>query len=221
MSGGGPKYEVADGKPMPSEFVLAPRKERIEQVLSQRTRTVTVVLDRLEDTFNMAAVLRTCEAFGIQDVHVIKHADFPWRPNTKVTQGCDKWLDIAVHRDFASCAQILKSHGYRVLASALKPGAASLFAERFDTKVALVFGNERGGVSDEVLAHADGTFIVPMLGFTQSLNISAACSATLATVTAWRLRERGSMGDLGDEEKRALRDRFITLSVKQRGRLRL
>lgn len=219
MGGGGPKYEAASQAPAPESLLLAPRKERIEQVLSQRTRTITVVLDRLEDTFNMAAVLRTCESMGVQEVHVIKNADYPWSPNAKVTQGCDKWLDISVHRDFPTCAAQLKARGYRVLASALKDGAQSLYTLSFDVKTALVFGNERFGVSDEVLAHADGTFVIPMLGFTQSLNISAACSATLTQVTAWRLAKLGAMGDLNDVEKTALRTRWYELSVKQRGRL--
>lgn len=219
MGGGGPKYEAAAQAPAPDSLLLPPRKERIEQVLGQRTRTITVVLDRLEDTFNMAAVLRTCESMGIQEVHVIKNADYPWSPNSKVTQGCDKWLDLSVHRDFATCAAALKRRGYRVLASALKDGAQSLYTLAFDVKTALVFGNERFGVSDEVLAHADGTFVIPMLGFTQSLNISAACSATLTQVAAWRLAKLGAMGDLSDAEKGALRTRWYELSVKQRGRL--
>lgn len=219
LGGGGPKYEAAAGKPLPEDLLLPPRKERIEKVLGQRTRTVTVVLDKLEDTFNMAAVLRTSESMGIQEVHVIKNADYPWSPNSKVTQGCDKWLDIQVHRTFADCARHLKERGYRILASALKDDAQSLYEQRFDVKTALVFGNERFGVSPEVLEAADGTFIIPMLGFTQSLNISAACSATLSQVAAWRMRTLGAMGDLNEADKGVLRERFYLLSVKQRGRL--
>jgi tRNA (guanosine-2'-O-)-methyltransferase len=219
MGGGGPKYEAADGKPIPAELLLAPRRERIEAVVSMRTRTVTVVLDRLEDTFNMAAVLRTCEGMGLQDVHVIRNPDAAFAPNSKVTQGCDKWLDIHVHRDFSGCAAKLKADGYRVLASAIQPGATSLFELRFDQKIAIVLGNERFGVSEEVLAHSDGTFWIPMRGFSQSMNISAAASACITQAIGWRLQHVGPEGDLNAGERTALTEQFSFLSVKQRGRV--
>jgi tRNA (guanosine-2'-O-)-methyltransferase len=219
MGGGGPKYEAANGKPLPAELLLAPRKDRIDQVVSQRTRNFTVVLDRLEDTFNMAAVLRTCEGMGLQDVHVIRNPDAPFAPNSKVTQGCDKWLDLHVHRDFKSCAELLKKNGYRVLASAIQPGATSLFELKFDTKIAIVLGNERFGVSDEVLEHSDGTFWIPMRGFSQSMNISAAASACITRAISWRIEHLGPEGDLSVDERTALTEQFSFLSVKQRGRV--
>src|SRR5688500_3016222 len=101
MAGGGAKYETFERDlPKPEDLLVETRKERIDEVVALRTRTLVVVLDRLEDTFNMAAVLRSCEAMGIQEVHVIENPDQPFRPNLKVTQGCDKWLDIIQHKDF-------------------------------------------------------------------------------------------------------------------------
>lgn len=219
MGGGGPKYEAAAGKPLPADLLLAPRRERIQQVVEGRTRNITVVLDRLEDSFNMAAVLRTCEGMGLQDVHVIRNPDAPFAPNSKVTQGCDKWIDLHVHADFRSCAAQLKAAGYRILASAIQPGATSLFELRFDSKVAMVLGNERFGVSDDVLAHSDGTFWIPMRGFSQSFNISAAASACVTRAVSWRLEHLGVGGDLSQAEKVALTEQFSVLSVKQRGRV--
>lgn len=219
MVGGGPRYEAAGDKPLPADLLLAPRRERIENVVAGRTRNVTVVLDRLEDTFNMAAVLRTCEGMGLQDVHVIRNPDAKFAPNSKVTQGCDKWLDLHVYRDFKTCAAALKQKGYRVMASAIRPGATSLFELKFDEKIALVLGNERFGVSDEVLAHSDGTFWIPMRGFSQSMNISAAASACVTRAVSWRLEHLGAQGDLSTEEKTALTEQFSYLSVKQRGRV--
>jgi tRNA (guanosine-2'-O-)-methyltransferase len=180
---------------------------------------VAVVLDRLEDSFNMAAVLRTCEAFGVQEVHIIRNPLVPWSPNAKVTQGCDKWLDLVRYEDFTSCHQALKARGFSVLASAIGGRAQSLFDLRFDQRVAMVFGNERFGVSEETLRLADGTFWLPMLGFTQSLNISAAASACISRAVAWRLEHLGRHGDLSETEANELRSRFRLLSVKQRGRL--
>ncbi len=219
MSGGGPGYEPREGRPAPQSLLVDSRKERIAEVVAARTRNVTLVLDRLEDAFNMAAVLRTCEGMGLQDVHVIRNSDAKFSPNAAVTQGCDKWLDLHVYRDFKTCAEALKSRGYRVLASAIQPGATSLFDLTFDGKVALVLGNERFGVSEEVLRHADGTFWIPMRGFSQSFNISAAASACVTQAVAWRLKHLGAAGDLSDAEKVALTEQFSFLSVKQRGRL--
>lgn len=219
MVGGGPKYEQANGKPLPAELLLPPRRDRIDRVVAQRTRTVTVVLDRLEDTFNMAAVLRTCEGMGLQDVHVIRNPDARFAPNSKVTQGCDKWLDLHLHKDFKTCAAVLKKNGFQVLASAIRPGATSLFELKFDQKIAMVLGNERFGVSDEVLEHSDGTFWIPMRGFSQSMNISAAASACVTRAISWRMEHLGPDGDLAPEERTALTEQFQYLSVKQRGRV--
>ena len=219
MSGGGPKYEVHEGAPRPDDLLLAPRKERIEQVIANRTRNLVVVLDRLEDAFNMAAVLRTCEAMGVQEIHVVRNKTVAWSPNSKVTQGCDKWLDLTSYEDFAACHRALKDRGFSIQVSAIRDGAKSLFDLKFDQKVAMVFGNERTGVSDEVLALADGVFWLPMFGFTQSLNISAAASACITRAVAWRIEHLGKQGDLTEPETGALRDRFKLLSVKQRGRL--
>jgi tRNA (guanosine-2'-O-)-methyltransferase len=219
VTGGGPRYERANGKPLPEDLLLAPRLERIDQVIASRTRNLVVVLDRLEDSFNMAAVLRTCEAMGVQEVHVIRNPEVPWSPNSKVTQGCDKWLDLTRYDDFAACHRALKGRGFSVQVSAVREGARSLFELKFDQKVAMVFGNERFGVSDEVLALADGCFWLPMVGFTQSLNISAAASACISRAVAWRLEHLGRHGDLTEPEAGALRDRFALLSVKQRGKL--
>jgi tRNA (guanosine-2'-O-)-methyltransferase len=219
MGGGGPKYEPAGLAPMPEDFLLPPRKERIEEVLAHRTRTLTVVLDRLEDHFNMAAVLRTCEGMGIQEVHIVKNPLVPWTPNWKVTQGCDKWLDLHRYDDFASCSAALKARGFKVLVSAIREGGKSLFEVDFSQKVALVFGNERFGVSDEVLALADGVFWIPMFGFTQSFNISAAASACISRAVAWRLERMGKIGDLTADETTELREKFFKLSVKQRKRI--
>jgi tRNA (guanosine-2'-O-)-methyltransferase len=210
---------LVEGKPQPDTLILAERKQRIEEVLDQRTRTLTVVLDQLEDPFNMAAVLRSAEGMGLQEVHVIRNKQHPWNPNAKVTQGCDKWLDLCEYPDFGACRAALKQRGFAIWASALQEGATSLFDLRFDSRIALVFGNERFGVSPEVLGGADGVFWIPMRGFTQSLNVSAAAISSVTQAVAWRLRHGGPMGDLSGGERTALRERFHYLSVKQRGRL--
>jgi tRNA (guanosine-2'-O-)-methyltransferase len=205
--------------PAAEDLLLQDRKERIDQVVSLRTRTLTLVLDRLEDSFNMAAVLRTAEGLGIQEVHVIAHPDYRFAPSDKVTQGCEKWMDIQMHKDFGSCRLYLKERGFALWASARAPQSKSLLSLRFDGKLALIFGNERTGVSAEAAAGADGTFWIPMRGFTQSLNVSAAAAATLTRAIGWREEHWGHRGDLTPDEARELTERFYRLSVKQRTRI--
>jgi len=207
------------GAPVPESLVLAPRREKIEQVVSQRTRSLVVVLDRIEDPFNMAAVLRTSEAFGLQEVHVVEHPEVRFAPNERVTQGCDKWLDVHRWESFGAARDALQARGFQLWVSAARPAATSLWALGFEGKRALVFGNERTGVSEEALAGADGTFWIPMRGFTRSLNVSAAVAATLGRAMAWRAERGGEEGSLLPEEAEALRGRFHALSVKQRGRI--
>jgi tRNA (guanosine-2'-O-)-methyltransferase len=218
MKGGGPRYEKA-GPVDPDTLLLEVRRERIDQVVGLRTRTLTVVLDRLEDSFNMAAVLRTCEGLGLQEVHVIENPDAPFVPHTTVTQGCDKWLDVHQHKDFAACRAHLKERGFSLHVSAAQEGARSLYSLRFDSRVALVFGNERYGVSDEVLAGADSVFWIPMRGFTRSLNVSVAVAASVSRGVQWREEHLGPGGDLSEQESATLKERFRVLSVKQRKRI--
>lgn len=211
MTGGGPRYAPKENVPAPNELLLAPRLERIESVLLGRTRKFTLVLDQLEDAFNMAAVLRTCEALGVQDVHIIENPDVPFKPNATVTQGCDKWLDLHRHTDFASVRKALT--GFKIWASGFQEGATALSDIDFQGPTALILGNERFGVRPEIMAQCDGVFWIPMVGFSQSLNISAAASAC---VTWARL---GKKGDLSPSEVSELRERFQKLSVKQHKRL--
>jgi len=218
MTGGGPRYE-SGAQVSAEEFLQDVRREKIDRVVSLRTRTFTLVLDRLEDSFNMAAVLRTCEGMGLQEVHVVINPDAPFVPNSRVAQGCDKWLDVHLYRDFASCRTALKARGFQLLASAVTPGAKSLYSLRFDAPMALVLGNERYGVSEDVLASVDGTFWIPMRGFSQSFNISAAASACVSRAMAWREEHLGGAGDLSPDEAQALRERFYVLAVKQRKRI--
>ncbi len=221
MTGGGPNYEPKErtSPPEPGELLLEERQRRIDEVVAGRTRTLVVVLDRLEDAFNMAAVLRTCEAMGVQDVHVVRNPEVAFQPNSAVTQGCDKWLDIHRHETFEECRAELKAAGFSIWVSAKREGAKSLFELSFDGKVALVFGNERYGVSEEALAGADGVFWIPMRGFTRSLNISVAAAAAITRAVAWREERRGPGGDLTEEEAKELTRRFQVLSVKQRKKL--
>lgn len=223
MSGGGPKYEpLEDAPPDPASLLLDGRIDRIDEVVAQRTRGLTVVLDRLQDCFNMAAIVRTCEGFGIQDLYVIEHPELRFKPNGSVTQGCDKWIDIHRFRSFEPARAALKARGFRILASTLEEGRGSresLFRLEFREPTALVFGNERHGVSEEVLSQVDGTFWIPMRGFTQSFNVSVAAAISVSRAVAWREERLGVVGDLDGPSSEEVRQKFRVLSVKQRKKI--
>jgi tRNA (guanosine-2'-O-)-methyltransferase len=199
---------------------LAPeRKARIDEVVANRTRTLTVAMEAFCDPQNVNAVLRTCEAFGIQELHAIEGPMKPWDRNKKISQNADKWLDVRRWRSTADCLAHLRAEGFAIYVTHLGPGSRPLPELSFAGKVALVFGNESRGVSDEALGLADATYAIPMRGFVQSLNVSVAAAISISQAVERRVAERGRHGDLGDAEAAALRERFYVLAVKQRARI--
>ena len=167
-----------------SGLVTERRLGRIEETLAQRTRYITVVLEDIYQSQNASAVLRTCECFGIQDVHIIENYN-PYSINPMVLKGSDKWLSI--HRynqsdnNTATVIHRLKSEGYRIVATSLDEESVAL--NSFDVesgKCAVVFGNEHQGVSESVMGQADEFLKIPMCGFTQSLNISVSAGIILS-----------------------------------------
>ncbi|HSB19293.1 MAG TPA: RNA methyltransferase [Anaeromyxobacteraceae bacterium] len=200
-------------------FLLPERRERIDRALAGRTRTLTVVLEALCDPQNVNAVLRTCDAFGVQEVHVVEGPMKPWERNRRVSQNADKWLDVVRWKGTAECLGHLRSRGFALYAT--RPGEASraLAELSFAAPVALIFGNESRGVSSEALALADLAYAIPMRGFSQSLNVSVAAAVSLFRAVERREAERGRHGDLAEAELRALRERFYLLAVKQRARI--
>jgi len=202
-----------------SRFLLPERKERIDRAVASRTRTLTVVLEAFCDPQNVNAVLRTCEAFGVQEVHVVEGELKPYDRNKKISQNADKWLDVVRWKDTASCLAHLRERGFALYATWLGEGSCGLADLSFAGPVALVFGNENRGVSPEARAAADLTYAIPMRGLVQSLNVSVAAAVSLSRAVERREAERGRHGDLSEAEARALRERFYLLAVKQRARI--
>lgn len=214
MSGGDGEHRLVE-----PGFLLPERKARIDEVVAGRTRTLTVVMEAFCNPQNVNAVVRTCEAFGIQDLHVVEGVMKPYDRNRKVSQNADKWLDVHRWKDTRTCLEYLRGQGFAVYATHLGPGSRGLSQLSFAGKVALVFGNEHRGVSNEALALADARYAIPMLGFVQSLNVSVAAAVSIAAAIERRVAERGRHGDLAEAEAAALRERFYVLAVKQRARI--
>jgi tRNA (guanosine-2'-O-)-methyltransferase len=200
-------------------FLVPERKARIDEVVASRTRTLTVVMEAFCDPQNVNAVLRTCEAFGIQELHAVEGPMKPYDRNKKISQNADKWLDVRRWSSTPECLAQLRGEGFAIYATRLGDGARALGDLSFAGKVALVFGNESRGVSEVALALADASFAIPMRGFVQSLNVSVAAAISLAKAVERREAERGRHGDLSEADAAALRERFYVLAVKQRARI--
>ena len=200
-------------------FLGPDRKRRVDEVVQSRTRTLTVVMEAFGDPQNVNAVLRTCEAFGVQELHVVEGPMKPWDRNKKISQNADKWLDVRRWGSTRECLGHLRAEGFAIYATHLDERARPLGELSFAGKVALVFGNEHRGVSDEALALADASYAIPMRGFVQSFNVSVAAAISLAKAVERREAERGRHGNLDEADAAALRERFYVLAVKQRARI--
>ncbi len=193
------------------------RIKRIERVLDGRTHNFATVVEGLQDTGNMAAIMRSAEAFGFQPFHVIATAG-KYKMSTRTTQGANKWLDVYRWTDVEACIENLREQGYRVLATYVGEGAEPIESFDFTEKTALVFGNEPDGVSPELLELADARTVIPTPGFVESFNVSAAAAVCLHH--AYRTRvARGAHGDLSDRERQRMRAAFYVHSTRHAEKL--
>jgi tRNA (guanosine-2'-O-)-methyltransferase len=156
------------------------RRERLLTVLNKRQSGITVVLENVFDPHNISAVMRTCDAVGLQDVYVLNNRIPPHKKwGSKSSSSAAKWLTIHQFTDATECFNRLRENYDLILTTHLSSDAVSLHEIDFRNKIALVFGNEHSGVSAEIRALADGNFIIPQVGIIKSLNISVACAVTL------------------------------------------
>jgi tRNA (guanosine-2'-O-)-methyltransferase len=156
------------------------RRERIESVLSKRQNDLTVVLENVFDPHNISAVMRSCDAVGINEIYVLtnkipRHKKWGARSSSSAA----KWLTIHQFDEAAECFAALRKKYERILTTHLSGDAVSLYRADLTRPTALVFGNEHAGVSEEIRELADGNFIIPQVGMIRSLNISVACAVSL------------------------------------------
>ncbi len=168
------------------DLLTPERQQKIENVLGDRTRALTLVLEDIFDPHNASACLRSAEAFGVMDVHIIENSH-KFELKEGVAQGTGKWLNLVRHRakhqeNTMSCFSKLKADGYQIYAATPHAHDVSLPDIEFKEKVAVVFGSEKDGLSQKALELADKRFKIPMTGFAESLNISVSCAVTLATL---------------------------------------
>jgi tRNA (guanosine-2'-O-)-methyltransferase len=200
------------------QYITQHKKSVMERVLSQRTRFFTVVLEDIFKPHNASAVLRTCDCFGIQDVHVIEKTK-EYKVNPFVTRGASQWVDLYKYHNpdgsgVQDCFSTLKSKGYKIFATSPVDDSISISELNPNEKIALVFGNEHEGVSQEVIENANGLVHIPMHGFTESFNISVAASLFLHHLIQSAEAEKITDFYLTDEEKSVLKLQWYKSVVK-------
>lgn len=160
------------------QYVTENKKEKMHEVLKNRTRYVTVVLEDLFQEHNASAALRTCDIFGVQDVHVVQ-AQYKFKAVDTISMGASKWVDVQSHSSVIDAIGELKKQGYRIVATTPHQQSYSLPELPIDQKIALVFGSEQTGLSEQALAHADAYMKIPMFGFVESFNVSVSVALCL------------------------------------------
>lgn len=214
-----------------SGFVTDHRKQRFEEVLINRTRHLTVVLEDIFQPHNASAVLRSCDCFGIQDVHIIEN-NYAYTLNPDIELGSAKWITMHKYnrglKEFGTkkitdsspgnqlatedCIRELKSKGYKVVITSPHKDDCTIDELDITQKTALFFGSEKPGVSSSAFKLADAFVKIPMVGFTESLNISVSAAVTLYTLTS-RLKKADIMWQLTEAEKSNIRLQWLRNTI--------
>lgn len=200
-----------------SGFISENKKNKFEEIILQRTRYITVVLEDIFQPHNASAVLRSCDCFGIQDVHIIENNN-KYEINPDVALGSSKWLSLykyhSAENNTVDCLQQLKDSGYHIIATTLHKKDHTPEDLPLDQKIALVFGTEMEGLTHKAIEMADGFVKIPMVGFTESLNISVSAALLVRSITE-RLRNSEFPWRLSDEESLDIRISWAKSVVKK------
>ncbi len=186
------------------QFAPEGKIELFQEKIKDRTKHITVVLEDIFQPHNASAVLRSCDCFGVQDVHIIENR-YKYQVNPDVALGSSKWLNLnkynKAEQNTIACFNTLKEQGYKIIATTPHKDDFSLYDIPVDEKLAIVFGTEKEGLSKTALAHADGFMRIPMYGFTESFNISVSAALSLYELTK-RIRQDDSIKwQLNDSDK--------------------
>jgi len=193
-------------------FITDQRFEVFEDILKKRTRETCVVLEQVANPHNASAVMRSAEAFGLFELHVIPQ-EGSFSASRNVASGAQKWLDLHMHAQTDKCFDSLRARGYQIWASDLQENALPIEKIDFSKKIALVFGNERDGISEYARKYSDQRFIVPMQGFVESFNISVAAAISIYHVSQARAAQ-GLKSGLTPKDHKAVLASWITQSVR-------
>ena len=196
-----------------SQFLTEERKEVLRRTLDSRTHYMRIMTENMFHPQNASAIMRHCEAFGIQQIHTVEDR-CKFDPSVNIVRGTQKWVDVEHHATTSEALQALKEEGYRIVATT--PHRCSATPETFDVtkgKFALVFGTEHAGISEEVMEAADDFLMIPMCGMVESLNVSAS-AAILIYMLSERIRQTVDDWQLTDDERLKLLTRWTMSSVR-------
>ena len=193
-------------------FLTENRKEGFLRVLQNRTKHFTIAMEDVYQLHNTSAVMRSCEVFGIQELNVIEQK-FGKRIDSEIAMGAQKWVDVFRFNSVQGCLDSMREKGYQIIATT--PHNDSCLLHEFDiTKpAALFFGTESEGLSEEVLQQADGFLKIPMVGYTESLNISVSAAIIIQDITN-RLRQSNLNWKLSEDEMLEKRLDWARKSIK-------
>lgn len=181
------------------DFISEERKQRFLEILQERTKYITVVIEDVFQMHNTSAVIRSCEVFGIQEAHVIEGRNEKIL-DKNIALGAEKWVDVISYDNSNNCIQKLRQEGYKIIATTPHTDDCLLPDFEIDGKTALFFGTERDGLSKTVLDEADGFLKIGMHGFTESLNISVSAAIILQDLTT-KLKKTNLDWSLTSDEK--------------------
>jgi tRNA (guanosine-2'-O-)-methyltransferase len=197
-------------------FVTEKRKNTFKNILLNRTRHFTVVLEDIFQQHNSSAVIRSCDVFGIQDIHIIENK-YHSKVSRHVAKGSQKWLNLNNYKEDKNntkdCLTRLKNEGYQIIATSPHNNTCTLHDLDISKKSAFIFGVEKSGVSEEVLINSDEILTIPMVGFTESLNISVAAAIILENLTN-KLRNSNYQWRLSEKEQEILYANWLEKSIK-------
>jgi tRNA (guanosine-2'-O-)-methyltransferase len=198
-------------------FVSERRRERLQTVLKERMRHMTVVLEDVYQAHNASAVLRSCDCFGVQDVHFIENRN-KFKISEEVSMGATQWLSITKYNsednNTANCLKHLKSQGYRIVATTPHKNDKTLRELDVSKPFALVFGTEIDGITETVFEMADEFVKIPMYGFTESFNISVCAALCMHELTE-RIRNEKIPYQLSETEKEEIYLEWLKASVSK------
>lgn len=182
------------------EMISENKRQLFDRLVQYRTRHIAVVLENIYQSHNASAVLRSCDCFGVQDVHVVEDRN-PFNPAGDVAVGSSKWVDYYKHSDIRSAYQHLHEKGYRIVATLPHENDTMIGDLDISQPVALVFGTELTGLTQEAINGADGYVKIPMYGFTESFNISVCAALSLYSTTERMRRDATIQWQMSQEEQ--------------------
>ena len=205
-------------------FVVPQRLERLENVLSARTNSLTVVLENVRNPHNISAVLRSADAFGVNTVHLLgTQPDSEFEYSSGISLGTERWMQLQRHENTKSAIELLVQQGYEIVVLQPENDTRCLNQEAqktcvtqlpFESPLALVFGNEHSGVSSQFVENAKYHAFIPMFGFVESFNISVACAITLFCSTISASNPQRRCKPLTESERESLKAKWLQQSVR-------